>query len=158
MEWNKLQTIHLTDDMREKLSSVENYLSKQDYFDNTSFNRSRVIDIILTTFFELFVEKNSRTKYPNRLAQLKQIVPKDNEKLLIDVDQVRQMQDILAYISLANYQALLKLSPDYAPEELRSFNYGDSKEINILINRILALRKQDVIQGKQYKDTRKKKK
>ncbi len=50
MEWNRLQTVHLTEDMRKKLEEIENYLEKQDYFSNEKLNRSRIIDMLILTF------------------------------------------------------------------------------------------------------------
>ena len=121
-------------------------------------NRSRIIAILVEVFYELFVENNSRTQFQNRLNELKKIKPKDNEKLLRDISQIRQMQDIQALITLANYQNLVQQN-DYDPrKKLRSFNYGDSKEINVLMNRILQILKEDVVQAKQIKDTNQKKK
>ena len=158
MEWNTLQTIHFSDDMREKVIEIGEYLKKQAYFTNENMNRSRIIAILVEVFYELFVENNSRTQFQNRLNELKKIKPKDNEKLLRDISQIRQMQDIQALITLANYQNLVQQN-DYDPrKELRSFNYGDSKEINVLMNRILQILKEDVVQAKQIKDTNQKKK
>ncbi|QIG36550.1 hypothetical protein IBB3154_1061 [Ligilactobacillus salivarius] len=158
MEWNTLQTIHFSDDMKKKVTEIGEYLKKQTYFTNENMNRSRIIVIIVEVFYELFVENNSRTQFQNRLNELKKIKTKDNEKLLRDIGQIRQMQDIQALITLANYQNLVQQS-DYDPrKKLRSFNYGDSKEINVLMNRILQILKEDVVQAKQIKDTNQKKK
>ena len=158
MEWNTNQTIPVTNGMKNKLSLIEEYLEKQAYFTNESINKSRVITILVEVFYELFVENNSRTQFQNRLNELKKIKPKDNEKLLRDIGQIRQMQDIQALITLANYQNLVQQN-DYDPrKKLRSFNYGDSKEINVLMNRILQILKEDVVQAKQIKDTNQKKK
>lgn len=158
MEWNTKQTIHVTNGMKNQLSLIEEYLEKQAYFTNESINKSRVITILVEVFYELFVENNSRTQFQNRLNELKKIKPKDNEKLLRDIGQIRQMQDIQALITLANYQNLVQQN-DYDPrKKLRSFNYGDSKEINVLMNRILQILKEDVVQAKQIKDTNQKKK
>ncbi|OQQ90502.1 hypothetical protein [Ligilactobacillus salivarius] len=158
MEWNTKQTIHVTNGMKNQLNLIEEYLKKQAYFTNESINKSRVIAILVEVFYELFVENNSRTQFQNRLNELKKIKPKDNEKLLRDISQIRQMQDIQALITLANYQNLVQQN-DYDPrKKLRSFNYGDSKEINILMNRILQILKEDVVQAKQIKDTNQKKK
>lgn len=158
MEWNTLQTIHFSDDMKKKVTEIDEYLKKQTYFTNENINRSRIIAILVEVFYELFVENNSRTQFQNRLNELKKIKPKDNEKLLRDISQIRQMQDIQALITLANYQNLVQQN-DYDPrKKLRSFNYGDSKEINILMNRILQILKEDVVQAKQIKDTNQKKK
>ena len=158
MEWNTKQTIHVTNGMKNQLNLIEEYLKKQAYFTNESINKSRVIAILVEVFYELFVVNNSRTQFQNRLNELKKIKPKDNEKLLRDISQIRQMQDIQALITLANYQNLVQQN-DYDPrKKLRSFNYGDSKEINILMNRILQILKEDVVQAKQIKDTNQKKK
>lgn len=158
MEWNTKQTIHVTNGMKNQLNLIEEYLKKQAYFTNESINKSRVIAILVEVFYELFVENNSRTQFQNRLNELKKIKPKDNEKLLRDISQIRQMQDIQALITLANYQNLVQQN-DYDPrKKLRSFNYGDSKEINVLMNRILQILKEDVVQAKQIKDTNQKKK
>ena len=158
MEWNTKQTIHVTNGMKNQLNLIQEYLKKQAYFTNESINKSRVIAILVEVFYELFVENNSRTQFQNRLNELKKIKPKDNEKLLRDISQIRQMQDIQALITLANYQNLVQQN-DYDPrKKLRSFNYGDSKEINILMNRILQILKEDVVQAKQIKDTNQKKK
>lgn len=158
MEWNTKQTIHVTNGMKNQLNLIEEYLKKQAYFTNESIKKSRVIAILVEVFYELFVENNSRTQFQNRLNELKKIKPKDNEKLLRDISQIRQMQDIQALITLANYQNLVQQN-DYDPrKKLRSFNYGDSKEINILMNRILQILKEDVVQAKQIKDTNQKKK
>lgn len=158
MEWNTLQTIYFSDDMKKKVTEIGEYLKKQTYFTNENINRSRIIAILVEVFYELFVENNSRTQFQNRLNELKKIKPKDNEKLLRDISQIRQMQDIQALITLANYQNLVQQN-DYDPrKKLRSFNYGDSKEINILMNRILQILKEDVVQAKQIKDTNQKKK
>lgn len=158
MEWNTKQTIHVTNGMKNQLNLIEEYLKKQAYFTNESINKSRVIAILVEVFYELFVENNSRTQFQNRLNELKKIKPKDNEKLLRDISQILQMQDIQALITLANYQNLVQQN-DYDPrKKLRSFNYGDSKEINILMNRILQILKEDVVQAKQIKDTNQKKK
>ncbi|MDW3022945.1 hypothetical protein [Ligilactobacillus salivarius] len=158
MEWNTKQTIHVTNGMKNQLNLIEEYLEKQAYFTNESINKSRVITILVEVFYELFVENNSRTQFQNRLNELKKIKTKDNEKLLRDIGQIRQMQDIQALITLANYQNLVQQN-DYDPrKKLRSFNYGDSKEINVLMNRILQILKEDVVQAKQIKDTNQKKK
>ena len=158
MEWNTLQTIHFSDDMKKKVTEIGEYLKKQTYFTNENMNRSRIIVIIVEVFYELFVENNSRTQFQNLLNELKKIKTKDNEKLLRDIGQIRQMQDIQALITLANYQNLVQQN-DYDPrKKLRSFNYGDSKEINVLMNRILQILKEDVVQAKQIKDTNQKKK
>ncbi|MBZ4031151.1 hypothetical protein K7E08_09560 [Ligilactobacillus salivarius] len=158
MEWNKKTTAYFPESQRRKLEEIEKYLSKQEYFSNENLNKSRIILLLVDNFYELFVENNSRTKYPNRLNELKKIKPKDNEKLLRDISQIRQMQDIQALITLANYQNLVQQN-DYDPrKKLRSFNYGDSKEINVLMNRILQILKEDVVQAKQIKDTNQKKK
>ncbi|MSE09669.1 hypothetical protein GKC33_13660, partial [Lactobacillus salivarius] len=103
MEWNTLQTIHFSDDMKKKVTEIGEYLKKQTYFTNENMNRSRIIAILVEVFYELFVENNSRTQFQNRLNELKKIKPKDNEKLLRDISQIRQMQDIQALITLANY-------------------------------------------------------
>ncbi|WHS04952.1 hypothetical protein O2U01_10000 (plasmid) [Ligilactobacillus salivarius] len=158
MKWNEKTTAYFPESQRRKLEEIENYLSKQEYFSNENLSKSRIIHLLVDNFYELFVKNNSRTKYPNRLDQLKKIKPKDNEKLLRDINQIRQMQDIQALITLANYQNLVHQN-DYDPrKKLRSFNYGDSKEINVLMNRILQILREDVVQAKQIKDANQKKK
>lgn len=116
MEWNTLQTIYFSDDMKKKVTEIGEYLKKQTYFTNENINRSRIIAILVEVFYELFVENNSRTQFQNRLNELKKIKPKDNEKLLRDISQIRQMQDIQALITLANYQNLVQQN-DYDPRK-----------------------------------------
>lgn len=157
MEWNRLQTVHLTEDMRKKLEEIENYLEKQDYFSNEKLNRSRIIDMLILTFYDLFVAENSRTKYPNRLAELKKITPKDNQKLLRELMRQGRSMEFLLYINLGIYQSLSQINGSYTPKDLRSYQTGDSREINMLMNQIMQIINEDVARNKQIKDSKRKK-
>lgn len=157
MEWNKLQTIHFTKDMRDKITKIDKYLENQAYFSGDILNRSSVMSIVINTFYELFIESNSRTSYQKRLNDLQKITTKDEDRLFQEVQTLKQLQNMSFYVALANYQNLKQLNLEYTPEELRSYMTGDSTEINILLNRILELQKQDIAHNKQHKDTRRKK-
>ncbi|WGN89582.1 hypothetical protein [Ligilactobacillus faecis] len=156
MEWNKLQTMHFTKDMRNKLAEIDKYLENQDYFNDDILNRSKVMSIVANTFYELFVENNSRTSYQKRLNELKRITSQDEKQILQELQTIKQLQNMSFYVALSNYQNLKELNPEYTPEELRSYLTGDSNEINILLNRILAIQKQDIAHNKQIKDIRRK--
>ncbi len=157
MEWNKLQTIHFTKDMRDKITKIDRYLENQAYFCGDILNRSSVMSIVINTFYELFIENDSRTSYQKRLNDLQKITAKDDNRLFQEIQTIKQIQNVSFYIALANYQNLKQLNLEYTPDELRSYITGDSTEINVLLNRILELQKQDIEHNKQLKDTRRKK-
>lgn len=156
MNWNNKTTLHFTNGDLEKIQNITKYLEKQDFFSNESITKSRVFAIILNVFYELFVENNSRTSYQKRLNTLKKVTSKDDYRILQELQTIKQLQNMSFYVALSNYQNLKELNSDYTPEELRSYLTGDSNEINILLNRILAIQKQDIAHNKQIKDTRRK--
>lgn len=157
MDWKNKTTLHFANTDLEKIKNIEQYLEKQDYFSNDSLPKSRVFSVILNAFYELFVENNSQKSYQKRLNDLKKVVSKDEQRLFQELQTIKNLQNLVFYVVLGNYQNLKQLNPQYTPEELRSYMTGDSTEINILLNRILELQKQDIAHNKQRKDTRRKK-
>lgn len=157
MEWKERTTTYFTATELEKLSEIEAYLEKQAYFSNEKLTKSRVISIMLSVFYDLFVAENSRTKYPNRLAELKKITPKDNQKFLRELMRQGRSMEFLLYINLGIYQSLSQVNGSYTPKDLRSYQTGDSKEINMLMNQIMQIINDDVARNKQIKDSKRKK-
>ena len=132
-------------------------MSKQDYFSDELLTKSRMMSIMINTFYDLFVAENSRTKYPNRLAELKKITPKDNQKLLRELMRQGRSMEFLLYINLGIYQSLSQINGSYTPKDLRSYQTGDSREINMLMNQIMQIINEDVARNKQIKDSKRKK-
>lgn len=157
MEWKERTTTYFTATELEKLLEIEAYLEKQAYFSNEKLTKSRVISIMLSVFYDLFVAENSRTKYPNRLAELKKITPKDNQKLLRELMRQGRSMEFLLYINLGIYQSLSQVNGSYTPKELRSYQTGDSREINMLMNQIMQIINDDIARNKQIKDSKRKK-
>lgn len=157
MEWNKLQTIYCNKNMREELAEIEKYLLKQEYFSGESMNRSRVLSIIITTFYDLFVSDNSRTKYQNRINELKKIKSKTDQRILQEVRMGKQLQEWQLYIALAIYQNMMHVNGSYSPSELQSYQFGSDSTINILMSNIAELIKSDIARNKQIRDSKKKK-
>lgn len=157
MEWNKLQTIHFTEDMQVKAKEIEKYLEKQEYFMGESINRSRVIAIMLNTFYDLFVSDNSRTKYQNRINELKKIKSKTDQKIWQEVRMTKHLQEWQLYILLATYQNLMHVNSSYSPSELQSYQFGNDTTINSLMQNIAGLIERDIAKNKQIKDSKKKK-
>ena len=157
MEWKERTTTYFTATELEKLSEIEEYLEKQAYFSNEKLTKSRVVSIMLSVFYDLFVAENSRTKYPNRLAELKKITPKDNQKLLRELMRQGRSMEFLLYINLGIYQSLSQVNGSYTPKELRSYQTGDSREINMLMNQIMQIINDDIARNKQIKESKRKK-
>lgn len=157
MRWTKKTTAYVTNKELERLEEIEEYLSKQDYFSDELLTKSRMMSIMINTFYDLFVAENSRTKYPNRLAELKKITPKDNQKLLRELMRQGRSMEFLLYINLGIYQSLSQINGSYTPKALRSYQTGDSREINMLMNQIMQIINEDVARNKQIKDSKRKK-
>ncbi len=157
MKWIEKTTIHISKKDIEKLVKLENYLEKQEYFSGELLTKSRMMSIMINTFYDLFVAENGRTKYPNRLTELKKITPKDNQRLLRELMRQGRSMEFLLYINLGIYQSLSQINGTYTPKELRSYQTGDSREINMLMNQIMQIVNEDVARNKQIKDSKRKK-
>jgi len=158
MEWAKKTTIHFSKSDLEKLEEIQKYLGKQEYFSNETMTKSRMISVIVNTFYELFVSgDNSRTMYQNKVNELKKIKSKTDQRILQEARMTRRLQEWQLYILLASYQNLMHINGSYSPSELQSYQFGTDNTINSLMQNIGRLIEGDIAKNKQIKDTKKKK-
>ncbi len=157
MEWSNQITIYSGKEELEKLKKIEQYLEKQEYFSNEKMTKSKIMSIIMNTFYDLFVSDNSRTKYPNRINELKKITSKTDQRILQEVRMSKQLQEWQLYIALAIYQNMMHVNGSYSPSELQSYQFGSDSTINILMSNIAELIKGDIERNKQIRDSKKKK-
>jgi len=157
MEWAKKTTIHFSKSDLAKLEEIEKYLGKQEYFSNETMTKSRMISVMINTFYDLFVSDNSRTKYQNRINELKKIKSKTDQRILQEARMTRRLQEWQLYILLASYQNLMHINSSYSPSELQSYQFGTNNTINSLMQNIGRLIEGDIAKNKQIKDTKKKK-
>lgn len=158
MEWAKKTTIHFSKSDLAKLEEIEKYLGKQEYFSNETMTKSRMISVMINTFYELFVSgNNSRTMYQNRINELKKIKSKTDQRILQEARMTKHLQEWQLYILLATYQNLMHINSSYSPSELQSYQFGTDNTINNLMQNIGRLIEGDMAKNKQIKDTKKKK-
>lgn len=157
MQWIEKTTTHFSKNDLEKLEEVEKYLMKQEYFSNDALTKSRVMSIMLNTFYDLFVSDNSRTKYQNRINELKKIKSKTDQRIWQEVRMTKHLQEWQLYILLATYQNLMHVNGSYSPSELQSYQFGNDNTINSLMQNIGRLIEGDIAKNKQIKDSKKKK-
>lgn len=155
--WIEKTTTHFSKDDLGKLEEVEKYLVKQDYFSNEVLTKSRIMSIMLNTFYDLFVVDDSRKKYPNRINELKKITSKTDQRILQEVRMGKQLQEWQLYIALAIYQNMMHVNSSYSPSELQSYQFGNDNTINILMTNIAELIQGDIARNKQIRDSKKKK-
>lgn len=157
MEWAKKTTIHFSKSDLTELEEIEKYFGKQEYFSNEKMTKSKIMSVMINTFYDLFIADNSRTKYPNRINELKKITSKTDQRILQEVRMSKQVQEWQLYIALAIYQNLMHVNSSYSPSELQSYQFGSDNTINILMNNIMELIKGDIARNKQIRDSKKKK-
>ncbi|MEY8737873.1 hypothetical protein AB9M75_11835 [Lactobacillus sp. AN1001] len=157
MEWAKKTTIHFSKSDLVKLEEIEQYFGKQEYFSNEMMTKSRMISVMVNTFYDLFVSDNSRTKYQNRVNELKKIKSKTDQKIWQEVRMTKHLQEWQLYILLASYQNLMHINSSYSPSELQSYQFGTDNTINNLMKNIAGLIEGDIAKNKQIKDSKKKK-
>ena len=151
-------TIYSLKEDAEKLEQIEQYLKKQEYFSNETMTKSRMISVMINTFYELFVAgNNSRTMYQNRINELKKIKSKTDQRILQEARMTKHLQEWQLYILLATYQNLMHINNSYSPSELQSYQFGTDNTINNLMQNIGRLIEGDMAKNKQIKDTKKKK-
>lgn len=155
--WIEKTTTHFSKDDLGKLEEVEKYLVKQDYFSNEVLTKSRIMSIMLNTFYDLFVADDSRKKYPNRINELKKITSKTDQRILQEVRMGKQLQEWQLYIALAIYQNMMHVNSSYSPSELQSYQFGNDNTINNLMTNIAELIQGDIARNKQIRDSKKKK-
>lgn len=144
-------TISMSNDDRDNLNKAISYFSKPENGGIHSY--SGAATQIINVFVELFIESSPRQiDFKTRLDQLKEIIPKDSQKILAELAIVKKQNDIISYQNLALNQKLGK-NPNWKPEYLQSVYSSRDMEQVELIETIDQLISEDRARGQVVKNS-----
>lgn len=154
--------MRLVDKRRVTISMSEEELKRFNilvaYFDDQPMEKemaySVIINLVVKTFIQLFIEESNTNSFVKRLEQLRKIQSKDVVSLMNNDKYLMRQNDILLYAILAFGQKM-GTNPNWKPEKLESIYSKDSSEQNQLIEQIFSLIQKDIERGKTIKSSHK---
>ncbi|ESR08819.1 hypothetical protein DIX60_10620 [Streptococcus iniae] len=142
--------VYLTDETVYQLAEISEFLKSSQMTFKQERNQSQIINLIISTFYDLFIKDNESKKFHELLGQYQKGQLNQLNKIEITLKSFQKQMDLLKYLELTNFHSISK-GPQFDIQDLESIHSKIDPQQHELLARIDDIIKTDVARGQTQK-------
>lgn len=142
--------VYLTDETVYQLAEITEFLKSSQLTFKQERNHSQIINLIISTFYDLFIKGNESKNYFELLGQYQKGQFDYLNRMESTLKSFQKQMDLLQYLELTNFHAISK-GPQFDIQDLESIHSKIDPQQHELIARIEDIIKADIARGQTQK-------
>ncbi|HEN0543778.1 hypothetical protein [Streptococcus agalactiae] len=142
--------VYLTDETVYQLAEITEFLKSSQLSFKQERNHSQIINLIISTFYDLFIKENESKNYFELLGQYQKGQFDYLNRMESTLKSFQKQIDLLQYLELTNFHAISK-GPQFDIQDLESIHSKIDPHQHELIARIEDIIKADIARGQTQK-------
>lgn len=149
-ENRKRKHVYFNDETISQLAEISDFFKSSQMTIKQERSQSQIINLIISTFYDLFIKENDSKNYHELLGQYQKGQLDYLDKMEVILKSFQKQMDILQYLELTNFHAISKGS-QFDIQDLESIHSKIDPQQHELIARIEDIIKSDIARGQTQK-------